>query len=102
MFSDFQAFLGVNVSLHFAGNRQNSGLDVSFDFSLVVDHHGAVKPTGLQRTYPDVLTHAGVLGLQQNNTNYGATQKHEVTLAFTSMLACPLDYTPGSFHNATR
>src|SRR5208282_1064699 len=32
----------------------------------------------------------------------GANPEHDVTLAFTRMLAGPLDYTPGSFHNATR
>ena len=69
---------------------------------LVVDYHGAYKPTGLRRTYPNVLTREGVLGLEQNKSNYGATPEHDVTLAFTRMLAGPLDYTPGSFHNATR
>jgi len=69
---------------------------------LVVDFHGAFKPTGLRRTYPNVLIREGVLGLEQNKSNYGATPEHEVTLAFTRMLAGPLDYTPGSFHNATR
>jgi alpha-glucosidase len=68
---------------------------------LVVDFHGAFKPTGLRRTYPNVLTREGVLGLEQNKANYGATPEHDVTLAFTRMLAGPLDYTPGSFHNAT-
>jgi alpha-glucosidase len=69
---------------------------------LVVDFHGAFKPTGLRRTYPNLLTREGVLGLEQNKSNYGATPEHDVTLAFTRMLAGPLDYTPGSFHNATR
>ena len=72
------------------------------EYHLVVDFHGAFKPTGLRRTYPNVLTREGVLGLEQNKSNYGASPEHEVTLAFTRMLAGPLDYTPGSFHNATR
>jgi alpha-glucosidase len=71
-------------------------------YHLVVDYHGAFKPTGLRRTYPNVLTREGVLGLEQNKSNYGTTPEHDVTLAFTRMLAGPLDYTPGSFHNATR
>jgi alpha-glucosidase len=69
---------------------------------LVVDFHGAFKPTGLRRTYPNVLTREGVLGLEQNKSNYGATPEHDVSLAFTRMLAGPMDYTPGAFHNATR
>jgi alpha-glucosidase len=46
---------------------------------MVVDFHGAYKPTGLRRTLPNLLT-----------------------IPFTRMLAGPMDYTPGGFHNATR
>jgi alpha-glucosidase len=69
---------------------------------LVVDFHGAFKPTGLRRTYPNVLIREGVMGLEYNKAGYLATPEHAVTLPFTRMLAGPLDYTPGSFHNATR
>ena len=69
---------------------------------LVVDFHGAFKGTGLRRTYPNVLNREGVMGLEYNKASYLATPEHEVTIAFTRMLAGPLDYTPGSFHNATR
>ena len=41
-FFDFQAFLGVNGSLHFAGDTQHLALDISVDFSLVMDYHGAL------------------------------------------------------------
>ena len=69
---------------------------------LVVDFHGAFKPTGLRRTYPNVLIREGVMGLEYNKAGYLATPEHAVTLPFTRMLAGPMDYTPGSFHNATR
>lgn len=69
---------------------------------LTVDFHGAFKGTGLNRTYPNVLNREGVMGLEYNKASYLATPEHEVTIAFTRMLAGPLDYTPGSFHNATR
>jgi alpha-glucosidase len=69
---------------------------------LVVDFHGAFKATGLRRTYPNVLNREGVMGLEYNKAGYMATPAHEVTIAFTRMLAGPMDYTPGSFHNATR
>jgi len=69
---------------------------------LVVDFHGAFKPTGLRRTYPNVLNREGVFGLEQNKAGYGETPEHDATLPFARMLAGPLDYTPGSFHNATR
>ena len=69
---------------------------------LVVDFHGAFKPTGLRRTYPNVLNREGVMGLEYNKAGYLATPEHFVTVPFTRMLAGPLDNTPGSFHNATR
>ncbi len=69
---------------------------------LIVDFHGAFKPTGLRRTYPNVLGREGVMGLEYNKSTDRATPEHETTLPFTRMLAGPLDYTPGSFHNATR
>lgn len=69
---------------------------------LVVDLHGAYKPTGLQRTYPNYLTQEGVLGAEYNKWTERVTAAHNVTLPFTRMLAGPLDYTPGGFRNVTR
>jgi alpha-glucosidase len=69
---------------------------------LVVDLHGAYKPTGLQRTYPNYLTQEGVLGAEYNKWSARATPTHNVTLPFTRMLVGPLDYTPGGFRNVTR
>jgi alpha-glucosidase len=69
---------------------------------LVVDFHGAFKPTGMRRTYPNELTREGVLGMEYNKVSYRDTPYHHVMLPFTRMLAGPLDYTPGCFNNATR
>ncbi len=69
---------------------------------LIVDYHGAYKPTGLRRTYPNLLTREGVMGLEYNKWSYRVTPEHDVTLPFTRMLAGPMDYTPGCFNNATR
>jgi alpha-glucosidase len=69
---------------------------------LTVDYHGAYKPTGLRRTYPNLLTREGVMGLEYNKWSYRTTPEHDVTLPFTRMLAGPMDYTPGCFNNATR
>jgi alpha-glucosidase len=68
---------------------------------LMVDFHGAYKPDGLSRTYPNVVTREGVLGLEYNKWSARVTPDHNVMLAFTRMLAGPMDYTPGGFHNAT-
>lgn len=68
---------------------------------LVVDFHGAYKPTGLRRTYPNVLTREGVLGLEHNKWSDNVTPEHNLILPFTRGLAGPMDYTPGSVINCT-
>ena len=68
---------------------------------LMVDFHGAYKPDGISRTWPNVLTREGVMGLEYNKWSARVTPDHNVMLAFTRMLAGPMDYTPGGFHNAT-
>ena len=69
---------------------------------LMIDFHGAFKPDGLRRTYPNLLTREGVMGLEYNKWSYRVTPDHNVMLAFTRMLAGPMDYTPGGFRNTTR
>lgn len=71
------------------------------DHHLMVDFHGAFKPDGMRRTYPNVLTREGVMGAEYNKWSGRITPKHNVTLAFTRMLAGPMDYTPGGFDNVT-
>lgn len=68
---------------------------------LMVDFHGSYKPTGLRRTYPNVLTREGVHGLENNKWAESVTPEHNVTLPFTRMLAGPMDYTPGAMINST-
>jgi alpha-glucosidase len=69
---------------------------------LLVDLHGAYKPTGLTRTYPNYVTQEGVLGAEYNKWTARITPTHNVTLPFTRMLVGPMDYTPGGFCNVTR
>lgn len=71
-------------------------------YHLVVDFHGAFKPTGMRRTYPNQLTREGVLGMEYSKSTYRCTPYHDVILPFTRMLAGPMDYTPGCFNNATK
>ena len=71
------------------------------EYKLVVDFHGAYKPTGWSRTYPNLLTREGVLGNEYSKWSSRVTPEHNVTLPFTRMLAGPMDYTPGGFLNVT-
>jgi alpha-glucosidase len=67
---------------------------------LLVDFHGAYKPTGLRRAYPNVLTREGVMGLEHSKWAREPTPDHNVTIPFIRMVAGPMDYTPGAMRNA--
>ena len=70
---------------------------------LFVDFHGAYKPTGLNRTYPNVLNHEGVYGLEQAKwDNQSDLVTNEVTIPFIRMVAGPMDYTQGAMRNANK
>jgi len=69
---------------------------------LMVDFHGAYKPDGIIRTYPNMLTREGVMGEEYYKFSDRITPEHNVTLPFTRMLAGQMDYTPGGFLNVTK
>ncbi|HKN22492.1 MAG TPA: glycoside hydrolase family 97 protein [Terracidiphilus sp.] len=66
---------------------------------LMIDYHGAFKPDGLRRTYPNLMTREGVMGKEYLKFTARVTPAHNATLPFTRMLAGPMDYTPGAFNN---
>jgi alpha-glucosidase len=69
---------------------------------LLVDFHGAYKPDGIIRTYPNMITREGVMGNEYYKFSDKMSPEHNVKLAFTRMLAGQMDYTPGAFLNVTR
>lgn len=66
---------------------------------LMVDFHGAYKPTGMLRTLPNQITCEGVMGNEYNKWSRRSTAEHRTTLPFTRYLAGPGDFTPGGFVN---
>lgn len=66
---------------------------------LLVDFHGAFKPSGLRRTYPNVINYEGVKGSENNKWSADITPEHNVTIPFIRMAAGPMDYTPGAMSN---
>ncbi|SFD77800.1 glycoside hydrolase family 97 protein [Thermophagus xiamenensis] len=73
------------------------------EYKQFVLFHGAYKPTGLSRTYPNVLTYEGVYGQEQVKwTDYKEFPEYDVTIPFIRNLAGPMDYTPGAMKNANR
>ncbi|WP_177222813.1 glycoside hydrolase family 97 protein [Chitinophaga sp. YR627] len=70
---------------------------------LLVDLHGAYKPVGLNRRYPNIISYEGVRGLENYKwSDDEATPPHEVTLPFTRMVLGAMDFTPGAMRNATK
>jgi len=70
-------------------------------YKLMVDFHGANKPTGTERTWPNVLTREGVRGHEWHMTRYQRILEpaHDTILPFTRYIAGPGDYTPTVFES---
>lgn len=77
---------------------------VCAEHKMLVDFHGVFKPTGLQRTYPNVVNYEGVHGLEQLKWSKPDVDmvSHDVTLPFTRMVAGPMDYTQGAMLNCIK
>ena len=69
---------------------------------LMLDFHGAYLPDGIERTYPNIMTREGVMGNEYCKFSDKMTPEHNVTLAYTRLLAGQMDYTPGGFLNVTQ
>ena len=73
------------------------------DYKLLLDFHGMYKPTGIQRTYPNILNFEGVKGLENNKwTLNDDVPTYDCSIPFIRMMAGPMDYTPGAMRNATK
>lgn len=74
-------------------------------YHLLCDFHGTYAPTGLHRTYPNVINFEGVDGQEQNKWStmkqYDQVQ-YDVTVPFARNLAGPMDYTQGAMLNGTK
>ena len=76
---------------------------IAAEYKLVLDYHGMHKPTGLSRTYPNVLNYEGVHGLEQMKwTKNLDFPQNDLNCFFARMTAGPMDYTPGAMLNYTR
>ena len=73
-------------------------------YHLILDFHGTYKPTGLNRTWPNVVNYEGVHGLEQMKWSPENVDQvtYDVTIPFVRMLAGPMDYTQGAMRNASK
>jgi alpha-glucosidase len=72
------------------------------EYYLLVDYHGVFKPTGLQRTYPNVVGYEGVKGLENYKWAIEDQPRYVVSIPYIRMMAGPMDYTPGAMRNSNK
>ena len=67
---------------------------------MLLMYHGAYKPDGLRRTFPNVITREGLIEFEQNQVNMSDSPEYHTLLPFIRMVAGPADYLPGTIRNA--
>ena len=85
-------------------NFHKRAAEMCAKYHLLLDFHGSYKPTGINRTYPNVLNFEGVAGLEQNKWSTMETYnqvQYDTELPFLRMLAGQMDYTQGAMLNST-
>ena len=83
-------------------NIQTEILQKAARHHLHIQFHGAYKPTGLSRTYPNELTREGTLNYENDKWNNPISPEDDLNVVFTRLLAGPTDYHLGGFRAATR
>ena len=69
---------------------------------MVLDFHGAYKPAGLRRAYPNVLTREALIEFEYNGWTKHDTPEHHNLLPYIRMVAGPMDYIPYTTRNAQK
>lgn len=74
------------------------------DYKMTLDYHGFYKPTGLNRTFPNIINIESVFGMEEMKWNYDNKDMplYDVTFPYIRMMSGPVDYTPGAMRNATK
>ncbi|NML65670.1 glycoside hydrolase family 97 protein [Hymenobacter sp. RP-2-7] len=78
-------------------NMQEEMLRKAAQHHIHIQFHGAAKPTGLARTYPNELTREGTLNYENNKWGPAMAPDHDLNMPFTRLLAGPTDYHLGGF-----
>lgn len=73
--------------------------EIAAKYKLMVDYHGAFKPAGVERLWPNIVNYEAVRGNENNKWTDEITPEHNVTIPFIRMAAGPMDYTPGAMIN---
>jgi hypothetical protein len=80
-------------------NHYRKVMEKAAEYEVMVNVHEPIKPTGLRRTYPNLMSAEGLRGQEFNawSSDGGNPPEHLTIIPFTRMLAGPIDYTPGIF-----
>jgi len=80
-------------------NQYNNAVIKAAKYQVAINAHEPIKATGLRRTYPNTISREGLRGQEFNAwaSDGGNPPEHLPIVAFTRMLAGPIDYTPGIF-----
>ena len=81
----------------FMVNHYRKVVEVAAKYQIMVNAHEPIKPTGIRRTYPNMMTREGARGMEWNAWSSGNPPEHYTIIPFTRSLAGPFDYTPGTF-----
>jgi len=98
----------AGVKIDFINRDDQAGVQFYYDVAkeaahdhLMVDFHGTRTPWGMERTWPNVLSYEGVLGMENDKVGRRDSPVDRTVFAFTRALAGPMDFTPGAFNNVT-
>jgi hypothetical protein len=85
---------------HYMVNQYNNAAIKAAKYEVAVNAHEPIKATGLRRTYPNIISREGLRGQEFNawSQDGGNPPEHLPIVAFTRMLAGPIDFTPGIFN----
>jgi hypothetical protein len=81
-------------------NHYRRVIETAAQYEIAINAHEPIKATGIRRTYPNAISREGLRGQEFNAwaSDGGNPPEHLPIVAFTRMLAGPIDFTPGIFH----
>lgn len=89
---------GSNHYSQWTNNHYLHAIKKAADYKIMVNAHEAVRPTGLCRTWPNLIGNESARGSEYHA--FGGTKPgHTAILPFTRLIGGPMDYTPGLFEN---
>ena len=87
---------GENHYSQWIVNHYQYAIEKAADYKIMVNAHEAVRPTGICRTYPNLIGNEAARGTEYQAFG-GSKANHVTVLPFTRLIGGPMDYTPGIF-----